>query len=53
LKVGRVQRGKKKKEKAFCELESLISLLAIFYLLIFLCTSKMISQAQGNAAITF
>jgi hypothetical protein len=43
LKVGGVQiEGKK---KAFCELESCFFFLVIFSLIVFLCTSKMISIA--------
>jgi hypothetical protein len=46
LKVGGVQKEeKKKKEKnTFCELESFF-FLAIFSLLFFICTSKMLSKA--------
>jgi hypothetical protein len=53
LKVGEVQREEKKKEKEFCELESLFCLFAVFSLLLFGCTSKMISRALGSIPITF
>jgi hypothetical protein len=47
-KVGGVQREEK---NAFCELESFF-FLAIFSLLLFICTVKMISKAGGSALIT-
>jgi hypothetical protein len=50
LKVGGVQ---KEKKEAFCELESLLSFIQFFSLLPFICTSKMISIALGEAPVTF
>jgi hypothetical protein len=51
LKVGGVQT----EEKKMCVLKvrKLIFLLVIFSLLLFLCTSKMISKAWDSANITF
>jgi hypothetical protein len=45
LKVGGVQREEKKGKKHVLKVGKLIFLLAIFSLLLFICTSKMISKA--------
>jgi len=50
LKVGEVQREKKKQ---VLRVGKLIFLLVIFSLLLFICTSKMISRAWGSDPITF
>jgi hypothetical protein len=52
MKVGGVQREEKGK-KSVSWVEKLIFLLAMFSLLLFVCTSKMISGAWGSALITF
>jgi hypothetical protein len=52
FKVGGVQKKEKKRE-AFCELESLLFFFLFFSLLLFICTSKMISIASGGAPVTF
>jgi uncharacterized membrane protein (DUF485 family) len=47
------RRGPKKRKNTFCELKSLFFLLLFFSLLLFICTSTMISRASGSATITF
>jgi hypothetical protein len=44
---------KKKEKKKVLKVGKLIYLLVIFSLLIFLCTSKIISRTSNNIAITF
>jgi hypothetical protein len=42
---------KRRKKKAFCILESLFCV--IFSLILFLCTSKMVSRTGGSTPMTF
>ncbi len=44
---------KRRKKKHIFKVEKLILLLVIFSLILFICTSKMISRARGSAPITF
>jgi hypothetical protein len=52
LKIGGVQREKKGKKHVLWD-GKLIFLLVIFSLLLFICTSKIISRAWGSAPIIF